>query len=74
VEASDPWVGQILAMGLLLLVAGVVLTHLVSCRDIEYEFEVASRILRIRSILGQLYTGLGARVWKYWEFEVGDLM
>jgi hypothetical protein len=39
----------------------------------ENEFGVASRILRIRSILGRLYMGLGVREWKYWGSEVGDL-
>jgi hypothetical protein len=45
-------------------------------RGIENENEsgVASRILRNRSTLGRLYMGLEVKVWKYWGFEVVDLM
>lgn len=67
-------------MELLLLVAGdrLGMSQIETCRGqgVEYqnEFEVASRILRIRSILERLYMGLGVKVWKYWGFEVVDLM
>ena len=76
VEVRGPWVGQILPMGLLLLVAGVGqgMFQIGSYRDIEHGSGVASKIPRNRLHLGRLYMERGVRVWKYWGFEVGDLM
>ena len=75
-EVRDPWVGQILPMGLLLLVAevGLGMIQFEPCPDTEHGSGVASMIPRNRLHLGRLYTGRGVRVWKYWGFEVGDLM
>ena len=76
VEARGPWVGQILPMGLLLLVAevGLGMFQIGKYRDIEHGSGVASRKPRNRLHLGRLYTGRGVRVWKCWGSEVGDLM
>ena len=80
VEVRDLWAGRTLPMELLLLVAGdrLGMIQVETCRGqgVEYqnEFGVASRILRIRSIPERLYMGLGVKVWKYWGFEIVDLM
>jgi hypothetical protein len=58
-------------MVLLLLVVDLGMIQIGSYRDVEVG--VASRILRNRLILGRLYMGWEVRVWKWWEFEVGDL-
>ena len=75
VVEMDPWAELILPMELPLSVELCWAGNQIYWRpgvEYEYESEVASRLLRNRSIQVRAYMGQEVKVVRRWVFEVGD--